>query len=423
MKEKVEIQRKPRILHPGQLFRRRVLSHWKHQISVMKSVADWTVMLYILIPGLLLGGGLYMELWTSPLPAWVEWIPQQAAAAALLFMFSGNVLLFVEEGDMLFLRQQPRWMKGLMLRGMVYSITVTTLKGLLFLLIALPFLYRGFQLDSWTLIAWGLLAAGTSWCTNLMVQRIRVRFLGFKKWLFSNFMRWLSYAFYLTIFTILPGMPTSAAVIGLLLMAVAVLLMRLRLSMQGSFTADTREDARIRLQLTDIVLVQAVGKPPRIRSKAWLFRRSHRIYRSNAPEKRFAGAGVKAFLRNPENLLLYVQLSVVAIPAVLFPPIVIKLIMYGALMLLVSYLLRIKWTAFAEAEFSLVLPFSGTQQMSAGTLAVRTLMLIPALIISLAFSFSIWPSWIGLLSAVPLTLISSFSVPILFSLPSLKRKY
>lgn len=422
LKEIFEIRQNLRITHPGQLFRRRVLTHWKHQLSVMKSVADWTVMLYILIPGLLLGGGIYMEQWTSPIPAWVEWMPQQVVAAALLFMFSGNVLLFVEEGDMLFLRQQPRWMKGLMMRGMVYSIIVTSFKGLLFMLIALPYLYRGFGLDAWTLIAWGMLAAGSSWCTNFIVQIVRVRFLGFKKWLFSMSMRWLSYAFYLTVITLLPGMPTSAVVTGLLLMVVAVFLMRHRLSIEGTFTADAREDARIRMRLTDIVLVQAVGKPPHTRSKSWLFRKSRRIYRSSAPEKRFAGAGVKAFLRNRENLLLYVQFSVVAIPAVLFPPVVIKLIVYVALMLLASYLLYSKWTAFADSEFSLVLPFTNTQQMSAGVLATRTLMLIPALILSLAFSLSLWPGWVGLLVAVPLTLICSFSVPMLFSQPTLKRK-
>ncbi|WP_158702769.1 ABC transporter permease [Paenibacillus faecalis] len=421
-KKRNEIRRKSRIVHPAQLFRRRMLTYWKYQLSVIQSVADWTVMLYILIPGLLLGAGLYMEQWTTPPPAWLELMPWQVAAAALLFMFSGHVLLFVEEGDMLFLRQQSRWMRGLMARGMIYSITVNTLKGLMFVMITLPFLYRGFGLDAWTLFSWGVLAAGSSWCTNLLIHNIRVRFRGFLKGLFSLLLRALSYVIFLAILMFLPGMPISAMVTGLLLMLTAVFLMRTRLSMVGTFTADVQEDARIRMRLTDKVLAQAVGKPPRTRSKSWLFRKSRRIYRSSAPDKRFAGAGVKAFLRNRENLLLYVQLTAAAIPAVLFPPGVVKVIVYGALMLLVSYLLHMKWTAFAEAEFSLVLPFSSAQQMSAGLLAVRTLMLLPALLISLAFALTLWPVGIGLLAAAPLALICSYSVPVLFSRPPQKRK-
>ena len=379
-------------------------------------------MLYILIPGLFLGGGLYLEWWSTPLPAWVEWIPYQSAAALLLFMFFGSVLLFVEEGDMLFLRQTPGWMKGLMIRGIGYSIGVTTLKALLFLFIVLPFLLRAFQLDAWTLTAWALLAAGTASCANLVVHRIRVRFVGIKKWLYSMFMRWLSVSFYLMIITALKGLPAAVAAAGVLLMAVTVLLVRFRLSMKGSFTADVREDARIRMRLTDKVLVQAVGRPPRVRSKVWLFRKSGRIYRSSAPDKRFAEAGVKAFLRSPESLLLYVQFSAVGIPAVFFPPFIIKLIVFAALMLLLSYLLNTKWIAFAESDFSLVLPFSGAQQQSAGTLAVRTLMIIPAFILSLTFGLSLWPDWTGIGVGVILAFISSVSIPVLFSQLSWKRK-
>lgn len=361
-----------------------------------------------------------MELWSAPLPAWVEWLPQQIAAVLLLYMFSGSVLLFVEEGDLLFLRQHLHWMKGLMARGISYSITISVIKGVIFLLIILPFLYRGFQLDMWTILTWVMLASGTAWCTNLVVHRIRVTCTGFKQWFFSTILRVGSFFVYLIMLEVLSDKPFAIVGFWVFLMVLLLWIIRLRLSMKGSFAADVREDARTRMWLTDKLLVQAVGKVPPVRSKSWIFRKSGRIYRSSSPDKRFAGVGVKAFIRNSENLLLYVQFSVVAIPAIIFPPLVIKLIVLIALMFLLAYLLHLRWTAFAKHEFSLVLPFTDMQEKLAGTLAVRTLMIPPALIFSLAFTLSVWPSWIGGVAALPVALICAFSVPSFFSWPTIR---
>ncbi|KKO50832.1 ABC transporter permease [Paenibacillus sp. DMB20] len=414
--------RKQSLRHPGRLFRRRVATHWKNQISALRSVADWTVMLYILVPGLLLGGGLYRELWTTPLPAWMELIPYQAAAALLLYMLSGSILLFVEEADALFLRQQPHWIKGLMGRGIAYSFSVFTVKGLLFTLIALPVLVRKFGLDAWDLAGWGLLAAGVGWTASLIVHRTEVRYRGIKKWLLSASMRLASLILYLVLLTVLRDMPLVAAVSGSALLAVSGLLAKKRCSEQGTFDNDVREDLRIRARLTDKVLTQAVGRPPRIRSKVWLFRRSGRLYRSSAPDKRFADAGVKAFLRQSESLLIYVQFLGAGIPAVLLPPVVVKMIVYAALMLLLANMLQLRWRAFAESDFAAVLPFTGIQQMRAGTLAVRTLMAVPVLVLSVVFGLSMWPGWEGLLAGVPIAAASVAVFPPFLSRPSLNRK-
>lgn len=66
-----------RIASPNAIFRRRLVSHWSYQRSNIGAVVDWVIMLYILIPGLLLGIGLYRDFLTRPLPAWIELIPFQ----------------------------------------------------------------------------------------------------------------------------------------------------------------------------------------------------------------------------------------------------------------------------------------------------------------------------------------------------------
>ena len=102
---------------------------------------------------------------------------------------------------------------------------------------------------------------------------------------------------------------------ALILLMVLFLLSRKRLAMQGTFIADAREDAKTRVQLTEKSLVQAVGKPPSVRSKTWFMRKSGRLFKGTV-EKRLADAGLKAILRHPESLLLYIQITLVGIPAV-----------------------------------------------------------------------------------------------------------
>lgn len=51
------------------LFWRRLFSHWREQSAIIRTAADWTVLLYILIPGGFLGGRLYYGFWNEALPA------------------------------------------------------------------------------------------------------------------------------------------------------------------------------------------------------------------------------------------------------------------------------------------------------------------------------------------------------------------
>ena len=125
--------------HPGALFWRRVTAHWKNQRDNLATVVDWIVMLYIIVPGLLLGGGLYRELWTSPLPGWAQFFPRRRWQAFCSLCSQAESLLFLEEADVLFLRQRRGWMKGLMIRGMAYSHTVSAIKGLVVTVLARQF--------------------------------------------------------------------------------------------------------------------------------------------------------------------------------------------------------------------------------------------------------------------------------------------
>ncbi|WP_098741918.1 ABC transporter permease [Paenibacillus sp. EZ-K15] len=407
--------------HPGALFWRRVTAHWKNQRDNLATVVDWIVMLYIIVPGLLLGGGLYRELWTSPLPGWAQFFPLQAVVGILLFMFSGRVLLFLEEADVLFLRQQGGWMKGLMIRGMVYSHTVSAIKGLVVTVLALPILVREHGITGIVLVTLLMITAVCAWCANLLTAMIRASYKGWRKHVLTYIVRWLSFGLLALLVTFWLESYVVLWAASLILLLVLFLLSRKRLAMQGTFIADAREDAKTRIQLTEKLLIQAVGKPPSVRSKTWFMRKSGRLFKGTA-EKRLADAGLKAILRHPESLLLYIQITLVGILAVWLPPPIIKIIVYLALVLMMSYWLNTRWALFAKAEFMQVLPFTNQQHRSAGVLAVRTLLALPAFLYSLMTGLTLLQGGMGWLAALVLTVLAVMVAPSLMSWPVYKEE-
>lgn len=413
--------RSRQVKNPGSLFWTRVRSHWNHQRASLATVADWTVMLYIIVPGLLLGGGIYRELWTRPLPVWVDYIPVQGAASLLLLMFFGRVLLFLEEADVLFLRQHPHWIKGLMLRGMGYSICVSTVKGLLFTGLALPFLVRGYGFSGTALISLLLAAAACAWCANLAGRMIRSRYKGWTRRLAGYFSRWLFFGTFMLCVTFGLKTPLVLWLGAVIFLVLLPLLGRYRLRMKGTFMSDVREDASTRIQLTEKIMIQAVGKPPSIRSKTWLFRKSGRIFKG-AAEKRLADAGFKAILRKSENLAVYLQITLLGIPAIWMPPHVVKVIVYIAMVILISYWLHTRWAQFAKAEFMHVLPFNNRHYRSAGVIVVRTLLILPAFLYSMVAGLTLFQGAVGWLAGLAFTVVAVLAAPSLTSWPVYKEE-
>ncbi|MEK3732138.1 ABC transporter permease [Paenibacillus sp. FSL M8-0334] len=410
-----------RIASPNAIFRRRLVSHWSYQRSNIGAVVDWVIMLYILIPGLLLGIRLYRDFLTRPLPAWIELIPFQGAAAVLLLLFSGRLLLFMEEADVLFLRQHPAWMKGLMIRGIIYSQLVSTLRGMLLTALILPVLMAAYGLSIGTLISLLALAAVCSWCTNVAFRMIAVSYKGWRHRLWAGITRIVSLWGYILVATWgsdRPGLMWGAIAI---LVPVLLLLVRMRVRLRATFLTDVREDAKVRVQLTEKLLTQAVGKPPSIRSKPWLFRKSGRLY-SRGADKRLASAGIKALLRNPESLLMYIQITALGIPAIWLPPPIIKLIVLAALLLMMSYWLNTSWARFAKSDFVAVLPFSNDQFRSAGKLAAGTLLAIPAAVYGVTAGMTMFSPLLGLLAGLVLAALSVWVVPSLTAWPLYKEE-
>ncbi|MBY0124153.1 ABC transporter permease [Bacillus sp. S/N-304-OC-R1] len=129
------------------IFLGRLVRGWKYQYRVIRSIADWTIILYLFIPATVFFLMIYRSWWLK-IPEWINNIP-----LILLFYFlyalawSGNIRTFVQEGDKVFLIKYKRIFIGMKNWGYAYSVAFQTLQMAVAILIFLPFLRNYYLLD------------------------------------------------------------------------------------------------------------------------------------------------------------------------------------------------------------------------------------------------------------------------------------
>lgn len=399
---------------PG-LFRRRLLSHLREQSAIIRTAADWTVLLYIIIPGGLLGGRFYYGLWHGEMPSWSTYLPFAVIPLLLaLLLAGGGMMLFLQEGDSLFLLQRAGWIRKIMMRGVIYSLTITMLKIAAAYAVLLPFIIRDYGLAPGAAGAMLVLTLACGCCVKLLGHLVRVQRTGFRRWLWLIPAVTLPCGIYIgaaVFWSSRPWLLLAAAVIYAVAAAGAV---RYRLQLRGSFLSGVREEYKQRMRIAGLLLRGVLDKPRPTRYKPWIMRKSQLLLSSRLPESRFAAAGIKALVRNPAHLKLYLQFTGVALAAVFIVPPVLKWLLFIVLTSLMAYWLTSFWLVFAGDDYIGILPFSKEQKAQAGSKALQILLLPFAVIISAVVCIPV-NGWWGVLLFIPVGAAAGVLIARMFS--------
>ncbi|WP_179088032.1 ABC transporter permease [Paenibacillus sp. FSL R7-0273] len=384
------------------LFRRRLFSHWREQTAIIRTAVDWTVLLYLIIPGGLLGGRFYYGFWSGEMPGWVSVIPFILIPLALaVLLLTGGMVLLLQEGDLLFLRQRQNWIRSILLRGVIYSLTVTALKIAAVYAVLLPFIIRGYGLSPSAAGALLLLTVAAGWSIKLLGHIVRVQLQGFRRWLWLLPAATVPSGLYVWLALQWKDKPLLLLAAAALYTAVTVWTLRYRLLLQGTFLSDVREDYKQRMRIAGLLLRGVLDKPRPTRYKPWIFRRSQPLLSSRQPEGRFTAAGIKALVRNPGHLKLYLSFTGVSTTALLIAPAFLKWILLAVLTLLMCYWLSSFWLLFAGDDYIGILPFSKKQKAEAGSKAMQIMAVPYAVLCSAAVCIPLY-GWWGLLLFAPL---------------------
>ncbi|GIQ63763.1 ABC transporter permease [Paenibacillus cisolokensis] len=363
---------------PPRLFAKRVASFWRSQYKVWKTALDWTVWLYLLIPGLWICGGLYADLWRDE-PAWLSNIPLAIGSVALLLLgvLSGRLRVFVEEADLLFLMQRPRWVRTLAKLGIVYTAAGQIVKTAVLFVVALPWLALGLDLQAWQIIGWAAFTALCGLLSSLTFAMMETRYRSWRKYAAGTALVIVLSAIYIVPVAVVLSEPVPFAASVAAVLAAVLLAAVARLRQRGTFEADIARERKARLSSTELLMSQVIEKKPVISFKRpLLFRRSGRIFRGNDQADVIAGQYIKSCLRQFRLIRVLYGYFAVSTAAVALSPAALGLGLAAAVPVLPSIWLQDGWRGWLNEPFMAQFRWRKTALAKGGN-RVRFWLLLP----------------------------------------------
>ena len=386
---------------PVRLLLSRIVRFHGEQYRIWRTALDWTVMLYIAVPGLWILGGLWLEMLREP-PDWLAAIPAELAPLVLaILMFKGRLRTFREEADVLILLQRRSWIRTLKLGGAVYTLLAQAVSTALVFTLLLPWLRLHGAFDADGIALW---AAFTLACRLLAAAARRLAdclLRGWKRWAAHAALAFALIAFYAGLVSASDGRAgmlgacTAAAFAGWA--AMVGILLRLR----GGHEADLRSELRARTA-SAALLVSAAGiehKPEPVFNRPLVFPHSGRILRAKDPGAMLAEARIKSFLRRSPGsafqLIAVPTFALTAVPGWLPPVLAAVLMALGA-----SWLQR-EFRAWMDEPFIAQFRWEAAAVRRGASLS-RFWIMLPAAVWYAGVAGWRLAGWAGLLAAVPL---------------------
>ncbi|RUT31551.1 hypothetical protein EJP77_09115 [Paenibacillus zeisoli] len=389
------------------LFIRRWIDHVRKQYGVIRSVVDITVALYMVIPGILLLVRLYYDLLASP-PEWISRLPFAVIPLVLMLALrqSGGVILYREAADVLFLKQQERWQSSILRLGWFFSLLFQIIVTAILVLMLTPLLHQVFKVNLTGIILLFSITAAYKLALMITEHHIQVLMSGWLRYVVKYSAFFLLTGLYILPASFLTASPSGTLAAGLGFTALIAVLTIVRFRLRGTFLADVREDERQKTRLTAALLSGAVDKPREQKPRPWIFRSSNRLFRIREAPERIAESAVKAFYRSRVNIKLYLQFTLIGMAACYLPPFPINVLVYVALIMMLSYWMNGYRKYFLTSPFMNMLPLAESDAYLLSSPAMRLLMLPSILLLSLSMGIRIMHVW----WAVPVFLIAGFGL-------------
>lgn len=380
-------------MRSSQLFLQRLVNEWKFQFGVFRSVLDWTVVVYLLLPSVIIFGFVYRSWWLET-PEWVMQFPVGIVFVVLYFVaMNGHFRTYVHDADQLFVMKHRSLFLRLKLWGFVYSAIFQTITIAIMIVIMLPFMSQFYELSVSQIISLFCLFTVLKW----LMLTVKVKMKQVSERLFQNILT----VVYLAIFGV--GLTFLYPIWCNEQLFLLYLLCFLGIVVIGFIYIPyiTKVSA-----LESHLMIEKIERTKYInfifkfsyeiektnvitRKKPLLFRKSQRIFKKRSSKKGFLELFIKVFIRNRQYFSSYLQMVAISSVAIsMIPPVWMKIFVFiGALIVLKS------WATLVWEKIILAHPLTKKygeldNYFSAKKLATNVLVVIGGTLFLSAFFFS-----------------------------------
>ncbi len=330
------------------LFIRRLIRSWKYQYGVLRSIADWTIIVYLIVPGAAIFTMVYRSWWIET-PEWAGSLPM-FLIFFLLYIFSwlGNIRPFVQEADKVFLVKNRNLYLGMRRWGFAYSFLFQAAGTAGMIVLLLPFLRNSYFLDGRQIIALLIFFIILKW-TIMSVSYHLKRIEGKLKKYIIRFLVFVLFSWFSQLVYSLWDLGADLAVYMTAAVLLAGTIMRVFRLLNRVSAIDyeiiLEQEEKTKYIKWIFMMAPEMEKPAfSMRTKPLLFRKSKRIFRNRTPATGLAELFLKIFIRNPSYIVSYFQIiSISAAGIIVIPPLWIKGIVLCVFLFLTYSWLSITW--------------------------------------------------------------------------------
>lgn len=337
---------------PIPLFLERVSAYWKFVWKCWRTAFDWTVLLYIVVPAIWIGGGTYLD-WLRDPPVWMSGIPAALPLAVVGLVFSGGRLrTFADAGDGLFLNRNRTWTKGFTCMGLVYSAVVHAVLSVSVIPVLLPLWKNGEGYSAGFLMAMAVFSVlwGMSW--TLLRDLISRTGIGWWKRIFLFLLRMVSVALFVGVGLMAAKSASfwgvAAGIVGMVTIGIGWLRFRAR----GTFLHELGLEREAFLSAVGWLLRDTMEKKPLPKlSRPVFLSRSVTLFRKRGTIERLAESWIKSLIRRFDNVRLLLFFTVLGAAAVGLVPLFLSFAVWLVLPLLLLGWLQGQWRYWLSEDF------------------------------------------------------------------------
>lgn len=315
------------------LFFSRLIKNWRYQWNVFRSIADWTVIIYILVPAVIFCGIIYRSWWIE-LPVWIHNIPFIIPFFFLSFLaWIGHIRTYLVEADKVFLVKQLNLVWRLKILSYCNSLLWQILVMGTGFLCLLPFLLHYYLLSWQEILVLFVYFNALQSCFLLLKYHIRKIASIFQKSFIMFFLFLICIWSSQWIYRIVANQYyVPVYVISGILLILSIFFSLKALHKIGSLDLHIEMEQERKTSMVQFIYLAApeIEKPVIMnRKKPRTFKNSKRIFKKRTPSNGFIELFIKIILRNSSYLYGYFMLiNSTTWAMIIVPPLWLKIIIF-----------------------------------------------------------------------------------------------
>ncbi|MGG0233958.1 ABC transporter permease [Bacillus tropicus] len=334
-------------------FYKRLRHELRRKWKSIRSITDWTVALYIIIPALIFMGIYYRSLWMEELSIGETVYFELGLLVFYVITYARGVRSFFEQADSLFLISYPVHMKKLIQYGMTYTFIRIAITNVVVVVAMLPVLMKSIGVTKIQVVLFWLFFTIFRFMLSLLTRFIHVR-VG-KRWLLwiiKNVIFSISLSFFgLSLFLIYKNPLYSILSIGLAVFLI-IILIKEKLNYKNCFFKEVEREKEESMRWTSGIMQVGghAAKPSSSNKKPWMFPRSKKFL-GKKTDYRIVESFLKEFFRTSSARIFYIQIVCISTVSIIMSPKWIAAIILAFALFAISRYARDYWTEFAKKMF------------------------------------------------------------------------